>query len=395
MASSSRTRGFSDHLGVVTARRAEDWGSSMIRSTLCAQRVRTTLFLVTLLAVSAGFASSAAATYTPQGPKVKVMTRNVYFGADLTRAIVAGNIPDFLAANAQIFTNVQGSDIPNRAKAVAREIALERPGLVGLQEVSQWLSGPINDPAAATTVEYDQLESLLYWLKRYGAPYNVVKSQTEIQIEAPAGAPYYKDFRLVDRDVILAPVHGYPRLTLTNAAAGNFATNLTIPAFFGPVLVTRGWASVDASAGGRHFRFVNTHLESFHPGVRAAQAGELVAATGPVGSAPGKAVLVGDINSDPNQAFPDNAAFGTLLLGGMADTWAARNPGNPGLTCCFGELLTDPTPTGVFDQRIDHVLTKGAIGVSRASLVGLNPFNRTPGGLWPADHAGVVTTLTP
>ncbi|MBJ7347410.1 MAG: endonuclease/exonuclease/phosphatase family protein [Thermoleophilaceae bacterium] len=367
----------------------------MIRLPHCARRARTTLFLLTLLAVVAGSASSASATFTPQGPKVKVMTRNMYFGADLTRAIVAGNIPDLLTANAQIFTNVQGSDIPNRAKSVAREIALERPNLVGLQEVSQWLSGPINDPAAATAVEYDQLDSLLYWLKRYGAPYNVVKSQTEIQIEAPAGAPYYKDFRLVDRDVILAPVYGYPKLTLSNAAAGNFATNLTIPAFFGPVLVTRGWVSVDASTGGQHFRFVNTHLESFHPGVRAAQAGELVAAAGPVGSAPGKAVLVGDINSDPNQAFPDNAAFGTLLLGGLTDTWAAINPGNPGLTCCFNELLNDPTPVGVFNQRIDHALTKGAIGVTHANLVGLSPYNRTSGGLWPSDHAGVVTTLTP
>lgn len=329
-------------------------------------------------------------------PKVDVMTRNLYFGADLTRSIVAPTVPDFLAANAQIYTNVLHSDIPARIRAVAREIALRRPDLIGLQEVSQWLSGPIGDPADATTVEFDQLATLRFWLAVYGAPYKVVKSQTEIAIEAPAGAPYNKDFRLVDRDVILAPLFGSPGIKLSNPAGANFATSLPLVNGIGqPIDVKRGWASVDVDAKGRKFRFVNTHLESFHPLVRFAQASELVAPTGPIGSAPGKVVLVGDINSDPAQAPPDNFAFGALLAAGMTDTWPVANPGDPGLTCCFGELLTDLTPVGVFTQRIDHVMTRGAIGVTQSSLVGLNPANRTPSGLWPSDHAGVVTRLTP
>ena len=117
-----------------------------------------------------------------------------------------------------------------------------------------------------------------------------------------------------------------------------------------------GWAAVDANAKGRKFRY---------------------------------------LNSGPEQAFPDNLAFGVLAAAGMTDTWAAVNPGDPGFTCCFGELLDDPTPAGVFSQRIDHVLTKGAVGVLRSRLVGLNPANRTPSGLWPSDHAGGVTKLTP
>ena len=370
----------------------------MTRSKPRVLRMRMTIFLLSLVAVSALFASAAAANgiSTPQGPKVKVMTRNMYFGADLTRSIAASSVPELLAANAQIFTNVEHSTIPSRARSIAREIALQRPDLVGLQEVSQWLSGPIGDPADATTVEYDQLESLQYWLARYGAPYKVVKAQTEIAIEAPAGVPYNRDFRLVDRDVILAPVFGTPRTSLSNVSGANFATNLTIPTGLGQTIaVKRGWVSVDVNAGGHKFRFVNTHLESFHPGIRAAQAGELVAATGAAGSAPGNVVLVGDMNSDPLQAFPNNLAFGALAAGGMLDTWAAANPGNPGLTCCFGELLDDSTPIGVFDQRIDHVLTKGAISITRSNLIGLDPGNRTPGGLWPSDHAGVVATLVP
>lgn len=373
----------------------------MTRSTTLARPARLSLLLILAVAMTAlittAVPTSAHATFSLPGPKVKVMTRNMYFGADLTRAIAAPSLPDFVAANAQIFTNVEASDIDGRARAIAREIAWERPDLVGLQEVSKWLSGPFLDPADATTVEYDQLESLLYWLKRYGAPYKVVKSQSQIEIEAPAGAPYGKDFRLVDRDVILAPVLSLPLISLSNAAGGNFAAQLTITSGIGQsITVKRGWTSVDAKVlfGGK-FRFVNTHLESFHPGFRAAQAGELVAPAGPIGSAPGKVVLVGDINSDPAAAFPDNLAFGALLSAGMIDTWPAENPGDPGNTCCFTELVDDPSPVGLFTQRIDHVMTRGGVDVTHSELIGLDPNNRTAGDLWPSDHAGVVTTVRP
>lgn len=370
----------------------------MIRLLLGTRSARVVLLssaVLVCLALWVPAATATGATAAAQ-PKVKVMTRNLYFGADLTRSIVAPTLPDFLAANAQIWTNVLGSDIPARARAIAREIALTRPDLVGLQEVSRWLSGPIGDPADATDVEFDQLASLRFWLLVYGAPYRVVKSQEEIAIEAPAGAPYNKDFRLVDRDVILAPLWGSHGTELSNATGGHFVNNLVLTNGIGQTIeVRRGWASVDVEVKGREFRFVNTHLESFHPGVRATQAGELVAPSGPVGSAPGKVVLVGDINSGPEQPFPENLAFGVLAGSGMTDTWAAANPGDPGFTCCFSELLDDPAPTGVFSERIDHVLTRGDIDTLGARLVGLNPLNRTASGRWPSDHAGVVTTLAP
>jgi endonuclease/exonuclease/phosphatase family metal-dependent hydrolase len=364
------------------------------------------MFLFALVAVSAMFASSAAAHnshHKHHGPtaahkgKVKVMTRNLYFGADLTRSIAATSIPELLAANAQIYTNVIHSDIPARARLIAREIADNRPDLVGLQEVSQWLSGPLGDPAAATTLEYDQLASLQYWLAAYGAPYKVVRSQQQISIESPAGAPYGKDFRLVDRDVILAPLWGSPGVSLSNATGANFVNNFSVTTGVGAVIeVKRGWVSVDVSVKGKNnFRFVNTHLESFHPGFRALQAGELVAPTGAVGSAPGNVVLVGDMNSDPNEPSPGSLAFNALLAGGLTDTWASVNPGDPGYTFGFGELVNDPSPVGLFNQRIDHVMTKGDIQVKKSRLIGLDPGNRTASGLWPSDHAGLVAKLKP
>lgn len=373
-----------------------------MHSAVAARSARTTLVLamvaamVLLLAPTANAFGKKGHHPFANAPKVKVLSRNLYFGADLTRAITATTVPDFIAANAQIWTNVVASDIPARERAVAREIAIGRPDLVGLQEAAQWLSGPFADPAPATTVEYDQLNSLLFWLAAYGSPYEVVQSQEQISIEAPAGAPYFRDFRLVDRDVILVRKHSKHKLKLSNAAGANFATFLPIPTVTGETIeVKRGWTSVDVKTKKSKFRFINTHLESFHPLVRAAQAGELVAPGGPAGSAPGKVVLVGDINSDPLEAPPGNAAFGVLLGAGFSDTWTGVNPGDPGYTCCFGELLDDPSPAGVFDQRIDHVLTRGAVATKRSRTVGLNPFNRTSGGLWPSDHAGVLTTLRP
>jgi endonuclease/exonuclease/phosphatase family metal-dependent hydrolase len=357
--------------------------------------VRRAFALAVMAAVLVG--GALAPTATAAGPRpVKVMTRNLYLGADLTRSITATTIPDLLAANAQIFANVQTTNFPERAKSLAREIANADPTLVGLQEVALWRSGAFNDPAPATNVEYDFLASLQSELAAIGAPYDVVRLQQEADLEAPAGAPYFKDFRLTMRDAILVKAGLGSEVQLSNAQSANFATNLTLTTGTGQTItVLRGWTSTDATVNKRAFRFVDTHLEAFHPLIRLAQAQELVAPTGPVGSATGKVVLVGDMNSGPDLASPaDRLAYQALIGGGLADTWPVANPGNPGFTCCFSELLNDPSASAL-DERIDMVMTKGSVGVLSSSITGKDADNRTPSGLWPSDHAGVVAGLTP
>src|SRR5439155_9344423 len=66
---------------------------------------------------------------------VTVMTRNPYFGADLTPAITARTVPELIGAVSHIFGVVQASNIPARAEAIAAEVAGVGPDLVGLQEV--------------------------------------------------------------------------------------------------------------------------------------------------------------------------------------------------------------------------------------------------------------------
>jgi endonuclease/exonuclease/phosphatase family metal-dependent hydrolase len=195
-------------------------------------------------------------------------------------------------------------------------------------------------------------------------------------------------------DAILVKAGLGSEVTLTNEQSANFANRLVIPTGLGQSIpVDRGWAAVDAVVNKRAFRFIDTHLEAFHPLIRLLQAQELLA--GPIASAPGKVVLVGDINSGPDLPVPANRlAYQALIAGGMVDTWPVANPGDPGPTAGFSELLDDPS-ADVLDNRIDMVLTKGSVGVVKSRIYGTDSDNRTAGGLWPSDHAAVMATLTP
>jgi endonuclease/exonuclease/phosphatase family metal-dependent hydrolase len=360
--------------------------------------IRRVVRLVTLplaLVLAGLLATPAEAAPRP----VKVMTRNLYLGADLDPAIRATTIPDLLAATSHIFSVVHQTDFPARAKVLAREIADADPALVSLQEAAMWFSGPLNDPAPAGHVEYDFLASLRAELAAVGRPYDVVGVQPEADIEAPAGAPYFADIRLLQRDAILvrAGSHSHREIKLAGVRSANFVHRFEVTTGTGQtVAVNRGWVAVDAMVNKRAFRLVATHLEAFHPGVRLEQAQELLAPSGPIGSARGPAVLAGDLNSGPDLPVPaDRLAFQALAGAGLVDTWAVANPGDPGYTAGFGELLTDPGADGVLQYRVDHVLATAGVGVVRSRITGTDPDDRTPSGLWPSDHAGVVATLTP
>lgn len=161
------------------------------------------------------FLSAALASAAPPKPSkpargnarpVKVMTRNLYFGADLTPLVGATSIPDLAVKAAQVFGIVQATDFPARAKALAFEIEKADPHLIGLQEVALWrtgapgvLDGPVTP---ATNVVYDFLTSLQSELASRGMQYSVVTAQAEFDAEVPSALGY--DIRLTLRDVILA-----------------------------------------------------------------------------------------------------------------------------------------------------------------------------------------------
>lgn len=353
-----------------------------------------------------------------KGKVVNTMTRNLYLGADLTPAIQAGSLPGFVAANGQILREVTLNDFPTRAEGLADEILDLEPDLVGLQEVALWRTGPVDfevltkGPSAAT-VRYDYLQELLAELNEgngkggKGKPqYEVVVIQDEFDFEAPADedenpttGPVGADVngRLTMRDVILA--RRGAGVQTWNEQSANFANLLTIPILGTSVPITRGWTATDAKVRGSHpFRFVNTHLEAFTippelegkiPAVRALQAAELVAATGPATSEL-PVILLGDLNSDDDTVAPfDRQAYEVLIAAGMVE----RSTGDPDSCCLDSSLLAEDAGGDVedFDHQVDHVMTRDpeVVTLQSSAVTGLFPVN----GFWSSDHAGVFSAL--
>jgi hypothetical protein len=119
-----------------------------------------------VLLTALGFVAVQSAGVAHAATKAEVMTRNMYLGADLMPVFQAPSARAFFAAAGQAFERVQASDPPERIKAMAREIALADPAVIGLQEVELWQTDttpPINDGPAtpADTTVYDFLQLLL------------------------------------------------------------------------------------------------------------------------------------------------------------------------------------------------------------------------------------------
>jgi hypothetical protein len=68
------------------------------------------------------------------GRQVTVMTRNLFVGTDLTPIFTAQTLPQLVGATTTAFLEVQATRFPERAQAIADEIAATQPDVVGLQE---------------------------------------------------------------------------------------------------------------------------------------------------------------------------------------------------------------------------------------------------------------------
>ncbi len=325
-----------------------------------------------VVALVLGLTATGTATADQQwsGHRLTVETRNLFVGFD-AGALLTGAITP-----AQAWTAVLASNPAGRAEAWADEIAAARPDVVGLQEATLFRTGPLLNPAPATTVAFDYTQLLVDALAARGLHYTAVASIDNLDAEAPVGPPFLFDVRLTDRDVLLVradPQEGI--LNVLGTDTGHYAAALTI----GGLTITRGWTAADLKLHGRTFRVVNTHLEAFTEGIRFAQAAQLL---GGPGANPGPTILVGDFNTGPPSPTPTYAA----LTGGFTDAWTAVGAG-AGLTCCHDDL----TPAIPYDSRIDLVLAETGITPLSADVIGDVPAASFP--FFPSDHAGVVATV--
>jgi hypothetical protein len=80
-----------------------------------------------------------------------------------------------------------------------------------------------------------------------------------------------------------------------------------------------------------------------------------------------------------------------VINAGFLDAWKQKRAADPGFTCCQAPNLQNTV--SLLNHRIDLVLFRGAFGIADIHLVGNSSTDRTPSGLWPSDHAGVVATM--
>jgi endonuclease/exonuclease/phosphatase family metal-dependent hydrolase len=310
------------------------------------------------------------------------MTRNLYLGANLDPILQATSFAGALNAVATRWQIVQANDFPVRAGAIARELQAVRPDLVGLEELVVYRAQMPSDflQSRAQTIVLDYKRELERALRAHKLPYRFVGIDTNTDAELPSGSPAAMDIRLTVRNGLLVR-NG---IRVKNVRAENFTT--TDPVIPGLVTARRGWVSADATVGGRTFRVIVTHLESFKPAtVSEAQSRELLA--GPANTRL-PVVLLGDLNSRPDGST--TKSYANLISAGFEDAWAEAYPGSAGLTCCHGEDLRDIG--GPFSERIDYVLTRGGFRALRGAVTGEAESSRV-GGLWPSDHGGLWMSL--
>jgi len=372
--------------------------------------------LLTSTSVLLSFAANA-----DNDDKIKVMSRNLYLGADLTPAVEIALDPTqppeaFPLAVSAVFQTVQTTNFPERAEALADEIERRKPHAIGLQEVSIWSTQIPSDfvlgnpTPNATDVAYDFLAILQAALSARGLDYTAVSTSVNADIELPmivgvdptTGAPIFGDLRLTDQDVIL--VRNKQGVSYANPLDGRFAAQFQVPVGALTLEFTRGYTMTDVTVNGASYRFVNTHLEvggGADGGIfQALQMPELLGVTAATnGGLP--VIMLGDFNSSPSDV-PVMTPYGLMdapyqqaLTAGYADVWLEKKRPKDGFTCCFDGLVSDPDAE--LDQRIDHIFLNAngrEVKKVKAKVLGDSNADMTDdSGLYPSDHAGVFAKI--
>lgn len=354
--------------------------------------LRNTL-LGTILLGSSALATMGAA---PASKSFTVMTWNLYFGADTTPILSAKTMDELAKRADAAWKTLEATRFKDRAAAIADQIAIEQPHMIGLQEVALLRVQSPGDrfqggmePAETVVLDFEAI--LLSELAVRGLDYRVVSRVENADVEVPRANATRDDVRLTDHDLILARGD----VEADASALGNYQTALSVPFPDGKsnVNVSRGYAMANVRWMGQDLSFVTSHLEiSSFEAIQKQQAAELMEI---LGNPTIPTILVGDFNSNAEGA--QKSSYRLITQAGFRDAWTDRlDKQAQGFTCCQTETLTNKTPS--LTERIDLILTKNA-GTWLARdvdirVLGARPENLTKSGLWPSDHAGVVARFT-
>lgn len=319
-------------------------------------------------------------------PAFTVFTQNVYVGTNVD-AVLAAPAEELPAAIGQALATFLATDWPARADAIAARIVSSRAEAVVLNELTNLTVTGFGGLLPELDVPF--LPVLMQRIAAHGGNYQIAAmvANTDANLAVGPGT-----IRLRDFDAVLVR-GGVPfELVAQQQFAARAPVNL---GSLGSFDLIRGFVAVEVMSASGPVLVVGTHLEPVEtsPLLQAAQAQELLGWLGGRGVA---TVVAGDINSAPTDPSPA-APYRQLLAAGFRDSWQERvGPRqDPGFTCCHDESLLNQQPTLV--KRIDHVLVRSprpGRGVISAELFGAEPTDRLPNGLWPADHAGILATMT-
>ncbi|MCG6986557.1 MAG: hypothetical protein LJF06_00005 [Gemmatimonadetes bacterium] len=328
----------------------------------------------------------------------RVMTWNVYMGADLEPLFNASSEAEVPALTADYWSAVQATDFRDRAEAIAMAVAGATPDAIALQEVMLFRTQSPGDattdtPTAAQDTALDFLAILKDALNTDGLDYRVVAESDNFDIEVPMTVNGgLVDLRITDRDVILA--RGDHELKA--AASGPFQVNRTVQVGQASFVLSRGWAYADLilSQSGNTFeeiRFATTRLESdAFPDVQEAQAEELLKNVWPAGTSSWGTLwtlLAGDLESPPDSV--NTTGFRVLWDAGLRDAWTL-GPSEAGFTCCHAPTLDDDAP---LSRRVDYIFAASAPTSSSVRIIGADYAGHTAAGRWASTHAGLFASI--
>src|SRR5207245_2848363 len=143
----------------------------------------------TPVAVPAARLPGDAAAGASAAPGVTALTWNVYVGAEIERVVQAGSPEEAIQIATEQWANVQATNFPARAGALAAAIAGRRPQLVGLEELALYRTTDKPFEELASRVAYDFLQLVLDSLHARGLDYTAaaVNRTTDIQVPVIAG----------------------------------------------------------------------------------------------------------------------------------------------------------------------------------------------------------------
>src|SRR6056297_1633960 len=103
---------------------------------------------------------------------VSVMSWNLYLGGDLDpvfNALLGGDPQQIVETTTGLWHSVLATNFEIRAEAIADQIEMAEPTLIGLQEAVVWRTGPVS-PQPAENVQFDFTKILLDELQERASP---------------------------------------------------------------------------------------------------------------------------------------------------------------------------------------------------------------------------------